>query len=235
MNVTPVQSASAQNVPAPAASTPHKQRATYLAISDLTEPTEVGSVRFRGSYHGFVRTRKVAEMRDLVLVAAEQESRYLDVDFELTGIGLVPAAVSTTAAILRHRPDRVVNLGSVGSLDPNISGIVYPSAVINRDMNAKEMGLSLLDRIELGGGGPILGSGDSFVAGGAAREALAKRCQLVDMEGFAIAYACKQLGVELLMIKHVSDSADEDAKNWDTLVDLSARALAEEYARIRAC
>ena len=177
-------------------------------------------------------------MTDLVVIAAPQEAAYLpdDVPVELIGIGLVPAAVATTRAILEHRPTRVVNLGSVGSLCPSISGIVRPSAVINRDINADAMrasGMHIPDRIELGGDGPVLGSGDSFVASAAARDALREHCQIVDMEGYAIAYACRELGVELVMVKHVSDAADEKALAWKDLVDRSARALACEYASLR--
>lgn len=177
-------------------------------------------------------------MTDLVLVAAPQEAKYLgpDVNWHLIGIGLVPAAVSTTRLILEHRPSRVVNLGSVGALDQTIHGVVRPSAVINRDINAEELreaGIEVHDRIELAGDGPILGSGDSFVASGPAREALIKKCQIVDMEGYAIAHACRELGVDLVMIKHVSDGADEEALEWKELVDASARELAIEYERIR--
>lgn len=175
-------------------------------------------------------------MKDLLIVAAPQEAAYLPDDalVVLTGVGMVQAAVATTRAILEHRPDRVVNLGSVGSLDPALSGIQYPSAVVNRDLNADALraaGLTPDDRIELGGDGPVLGTGDSFVAGGPEREALVGRFQLVDMEGFAIAHACRVLGVELLMIKHVSDSADAEALDWKQLVDISARELAAAYAR----
>lgn len=177
-------------------------------------------------------------MSDLVLIAAPQEATYLpdDVHHELIGIGLVPAAVATTRLILEHRPTRVVNLGSVGSLDHAVTGIVYPSAVVNRDINVDELaaaGLSLPHRIELDGDGPVLGSGDSFVASDAARTALMAHCSIVDMEGFAVAWACRELGVELVMVKHVSDAADEGALEWKQLVDISARALAEEYERIR--
>lgn len=177
-------------------------------------------------------------MTDLVVVAASQEARYLpaDVDYVLIGIGMAQAAVATTRTILERRPSRVVNLGSVGSLTPGIHGIQWPSAVINRDLNADALraaGLVPDERIELGGDGPVLGTGDSFVVGGPEREALLGRCQLVDMEGFAIAHACRVLGVELVMIKHVSDPATEAALAWKDLVDVSARALAAEYAAIR--
>lgn len=185
-------------------------------------------------------------MKPLVLVAHEAEAKYLpaDIDLVLTGVGMNAAAVVTTRAILERCPDaasraelEVINLGSVGSLVDGLAGIQRPSAVINRNYDADLMAslgvtLPMTTRIELGGDGPVLGSGDSFVAGGELREKLTAHCQLVDMEGFAIAYACRELGVKLTMIKHVSDSADEEALAWDDLVDISARDLAEEFATL---
>jgi adenosylhomocysteine nucleosidase len=50
---------------------------------------------------------------------------------------------------------------------------------------------------------------------------------LVDMEGYAVALACEELGVPLRMVKHVSDAADESANDWLTAVDRSARELAD--------
>lgn len=185
-------------------------------------------------------------MRRLVLVAHEAEARYLDagIDLVLTGVGMNAAAVATTRAVLERCPDEasradleVVNLGSVGSLRQGLAGLQVPGSVINRNYDVDlmdELGVSvpMVTEIELDGDGPVLGSGDSFVAGGPLRERLQRRCDLVDMEGFAIAYACRELGVRLRMIKHVSDSADEDALGWDDLVDISARALADAYAQL---
>jgi len=48
---------------------------------------------------------------------------------------------------------------------------------------------------------------------------------LVDMEGYAVAYACRAFGAPARLIKHVSDQADAAAMDWPTLVDASARAL----------
>ncbi|OYO18788.1 nucleosidase [Enemella evansiae] len=183
-------------------------------------------------------------MRPLVLVAHRWEAAHLpaDVDLVITGVGMTPAAVAATREILQRCPDpqsrhelRAINLGSCGALTEGLSGIFEPSAVLNRDIDEEVLaaaGVRVENRIELTGDGPVLGTGDSFVAGGAAREALLGRCDLVDMEGFAIAYACRALGVPLRMIKHVSDSADQQALAWKDLVDRSARALAEAYARI---
>lgn len=183
-------------------------------------------------------------MHPLVLVAHAAEARYLpaDVDLVLTGVGLTKAAYATTRAILDRAPTAaerselmVVNLGSVGALGPHREDVFEPSAVINRDVDEdvlRALGFIPDNRIELGGSGPVLGSGESFVAGGEARQALIGRCDVVDMEGFAIAYACRELGVRLRMIKHISDTADEAALAWVDLVDRSARELAAAYAQL---
>jgi adenosylhomocysteine nucleosidase len=180
----------------------------------------------------------------LVLVAHRWEAAYLppDVDLVITGVGMTPAAVITTREILHRRPseaDRsellVINLGSCGSLRAGLAGVIEPSAVINRDVDEEVLaaaGLQVDNHIELMGDGPVLGTGDSFVAGGAIRDQLLTRCDLVDMEGFAIAYACRTLGVPLRMLKHVSDAADESALDWKDLVDESARSLAAAYQRL---
>lgn len=180
--------------------------------------------------------------RPLILVAHHAEARYLppDADVVLTGVGLTRAAYATTRAILERAPGAAersrlaaINLGSVGALHAHLEGVHEPSAVINRDVDEemlRALGFNPDNRIELGGSGPVLGSGEGFVAGGTAREVLLGRCDLVDMEGFAIAYACRELGVPLRMIKHVSDAADAAALAWVDLVDKSARALAAALA-----
>jgi adenosylhomocysteine nucleosidase len=40
-------------------------------------------------------------------------------------------------------------------------------------------------------------------------------------------YACREYGVPVRVVKHVSDSADEAALDWPALVDTSAKALGE--------
>jgi nucleoside phosphorylase len=47
------------------------------------------------------------------------------------------------------------------------------------------------------------------------------------MEGYGVAYACRRLGVPVRLVKHVSDSADESANDWPSLVAASAVVLGE--------
>lgn len=175
--------------------------------------------------------------RLLVLAAHPLETTYLpdDIDLVLTGVGMSAAAVRTTEAVLTRCPDparrhelTVLNIGSAGALRDGLSGVLEPSRVINRDVDEELLraaGIPVDNVIELGGDGPVLATGDSFVAGGPVRDALAARADLVDMEGWAVAVACRHLGVPLRMVKHVSDTADEAALAWAEKVEVSARDL----------
>lgn len=175
--------------------------------------------------------------RLLVLAAHPLETTHLpeDIDLVLTGIGMSMAAVRTTEAILTRCPDparraelTVLSIGSAGALKDGFSGVLEPSRIINRDVDEQLLraaGIPVHNVIELGGDGPVLATGDSFVAGGPVREELAARADLVDMEGWAVAVACRHLGVRLRMVKHVSDAADEAAIAWAEKVEVSARDL----------
>ncbi|WP_144792901.1 nucleosidase [Kocuria palustris] len=186
--------------------------------------------------------------RVLVIAAHPAETAQLppEADVAVTGIGMSRAAALTARAVLERAPSPeqrrdlvVVNLGSCGGLQPGLSGIFEPSVVLNRDVDAellRAMGSEPDDRIplaELGqvGDGSILATGDSLVAGGPVRDALAERAQLVDMEGFAVATACRELGVRMRMVKHVSDDAGAQALEWLDRVQVSARELAAWYAQ----
>lgn len=180
--------------------------------------------------------------RLLVLAAHPLETRYLPpgLDLVLTGVGMSVAAVRTTEAVLTRCPDpagrdglTVLNIGSAGALRDGLSGVHEPSRIINRDVDEQLLraaGIPVDNVLELGGEGPVLATGDSFVAGGPVRDALAARADLVDMEGWAVAVACRHLGVRLRMVKHVSDAADEAALAWAEKVETSARELAAWFA-----
>jgi adenosylhomocysteine nucleosidase len=80
--------------------------------------------------------------------------------------------------------------------------------------------------------GPTLATGDVFVSDPVARDRLAARAALVDMEAYALATAANQAGVPIRIVKHVSDDASSGAvRSWRENVADSARALAEWVAR----
>jgi adenosylhomocysteine nucleosidase len=178
----------------------------------------------------------------LVVSATRAEATYVPdgLPVVVTGIGKTAAAVATTEALATR--DRagltVVNIGTAGALRDGLSGLFTPGTVLNHDMNAdaiRAVGLDPLETLQVDGGDEtVLASGDVFVTDPVVRARLAERAHLVDMEGYAVAYACRRFGVPVRLVKHVSDSADESALDWPAQVDASAAALGEWLAKLLA-
>lgn len=187
-------------------------------------------------------------MSYLVVSATKAEAEYVpaDVPVVITGVGKTAAAVAVTralAALPRHDDVVVVNIGTAGALRDGMAGLHEPVAVLNHDLSAdalRAFGYDPQELLELrdpaGGGfdagGVVLATGDLFVSDPEVRDQLAQRAHLVDMEGYAVAFAARAFGVRVRLVKHISDNADETALEWVTLVDRSARALAERLAEI---
>jgi adenosylhomocysteine nucleosidase len=172
--------------------------------------------------------------RLLVVAATPAEAAYVPqgLPVVITGIGKTAAAVSTTRALAAEADVNgltVVNIGTAGALRDGLAGIYEPGAVLNHEVNAdviKALGYDPGERIETAGDAAVvLATGDAFIADSATRDRLAERAHLVDMEGYAVAYAAHAFGVPVRLVKHVSDDADEAALDWPTMVDASARVL----------
>ncbi|NYF98443.1 nucleosidase [Janibacter cremeus] len=173
-------------------------------------------------------------MHLLVVAAIEAEAAHLpdDVEVLITGVGKTLAAVAVTRAICEHpRRDElvVVNIGTAGALREGVTGLHEIGTVTNHDLSAeaiRQLGLDPRERLELDSThSTTLASGDVFVTDPAVRDSLAQRADLVDMEGYAIALACTELGVPVHLVKVVSDNADETAHDWSAAVDGCARDL----------
>ena len=159
----------------------------------------------------------------------------------ITGVGKVFAAPAAAAALAEDPSiTQVVNIGSAGALHDHLEGLHEITAVWNHDLSAEALrnfGYDPKEWLTLPGAdegvSPVrLATGDMFVSDPLVRSRLAAQADLVDMEGYAIAWACRQAGVPVRLVKHVSDKADEGALDWPTLVDLSARALAQWLERL---
>lgn len=173
--------------------------------------------------------------RTLVVAATRVEAAHVPAGLPVlvTGIGKVAAATETTLAVGRLLADgvqvEVVNIGTAGALRGGLAGLFLPSTVVNADLSAdalRALGVEVDDVLDVpGGDGTALATGDTFVSDRVVRDALAARAHLVDMEGFAVAWACRRLGVPVRLVKHVSDAADDSALRWLDVVDASARVL----------
>lgn len=178
--------------------------------------------------------------RVLVVAAHPDETKHLPPDAEIliTGVGMVAASARLMAEIqerdAKTMRDRwaILNLGSAGSVRPGLAGLVEPGRIVNRDVDeraASAVGLPA-SVITLGDAGPTLGTGDSFVMDPETSARLRQRCDLVDMEGYSLAWVAELMGIPFRTVKHISDDADEEAAAWDENVQDSATALAGWYA-----
>jgi adenosylhomocysteine nucleosidase len=170
----------------------------------------------------------------LVVSAIAGEAKYIPegIPVVVTGIGKTAAAVATTRALAEQEDTTdlvVLNIGTTGALRDGLSGLFLPSEVVNHDLNAdaiRAIGIDPMESLPIeGGDGTVLASGDLLVTNPAVRARLAERADLVDMEAYGVVFACRQFGVPVRLVKHVSDAADESALDWPALVDASARIL----------
>jgi adenosylhomocysteine nucleosidase len=173
-------------------------------------------------------------VRPLVVAATRAEAAYVPAGVEVvvTGLGKTAAAVATARALARMNnldDVQVINLGTAGALKDGLEGLHEPGTVLNHDINAdaiRALGYDPHERLVVpSGDSTVLASGDVFVTDPAVRARLALTADLVDMEGYAVAYAAQQFGVPVHLVKHVSDNADESALDWPQLVDASAHVL----------
>jgi adenosylhomocysteine nucleosidase len=178
--------------------------------------------------------------RVLVVAATHAEAAHVPghLPVVVTGLGKTAAAVGVTEALVGVDLSglEVVNIGTAGALRDGLAGLHEVGTVLNHDINGdaiRALGYDPEDVLDLGVSDVVLASGDLFVTDPAVRSRLAERAHLVDMEGYAVAYACGRFAVPVRLVKHVSDNADESALDWPALVDRSARELgawlAEHY------
>lgn len=164
-----------------------------------------------------------------------------DVILSLSGIGKVNAAVATALAINRYSPDCIINTGSAGGLGSGlkVGDVVLGTLIAHHDVDATAFGYQIgqvprmrpafesdpyLVKVARKAAKAFTGasvykglivSGDQFVHSTEQVEQIRSRffgVQVVEMEAAAIAQTCEQLAVPFVVIRAVSDLADEEAE-----------------------
>ena len=175
----------------------------------------------------------------LVVSATTAEAAHVPPGLPLviTGMGKTAAAATTARALAAYDDVAdltVVNIGTAGALRPGLTGLHEPGVVLNHDLSAdlvRALGHDPQERLDVGESEVVLATGDVFVSDPVVRDALAERAHLVDMEGYAVAWAARQAGVPVRLVKHVSDVADESALDWPAMVAASALVLGDWLVR----
>lgn len=166
------------------------------------------------------------------------------------GIGKVNSAMTTQKLIDRFSPDYVINCGIAGGLDKSLSVLdtvivesaqyhdFHPLSLLEEDERLRtsvfkcdgklvSLALEVCEGLKKDGrlGNYIKGkvaSGDCFVESDEVsrrlRDELGASC--VEMEGASIAQACLVNGIPFLIIRSISDFADNSAEmSYDTFAD----------------
>lgn len=176
----------------------------------------------------------------LLVVAAQEEAEHLaavNLPMLVTGIGRLHAAcalssyLAARAAAAEPMPRMILNVGTAGGLG-HLVGVHRVREVMLHDFSHSAVvrltGHTAYPTIHLGGAGAVLATGDTFVETTAQKESLACHADMVDMEGYAVAYVARRFDVPVELIKMVSDSADEHAgRLWQRGVAACGRALAD--------
>ncbi|STZ76216.1 5'-methylthioadenosine/adenosylhomocysteine nucleosidase [Bergeriella denitrificans] len=175
----------------------------------------------------------------------------------LSGIGKVNATIATTWVIREFSPDAVINTGSAGGLGKGlkVGDVVIGSRAAHHDVDVTAFGYvrgqvpqlpavfeadSRLAQAAKRAARAFEGaavteglvlSGDQFVHSSAAVADIRTHfpdVQAVEMEAAAIAQTCYQLDVPFVIIRAVSDSADEKADiSFDEFLKTAATSSAK--------
>ncbi len=181
----------------------------------------------------------------------------LSVPAEICGFGLVAAAARTTQLLASIRPRRAILVGIAGGYDDTVpigSAIAFDEVVCegigvgagNDHQSASQMGFAfyqdaqhgrLGDRLDLSNSSPSRPPGLLLSCASASADAVDTARRLArfpaaiaeDMEGFAVAFACRLAGVPLTIIRGISNQAGD--RNHDRWQIAAAMASASEILR----
>lgn len=164
----------------------------------------------------------------LIITALEEELKRSmlpdGVEIIYTGIGKINAALSSVKAISLYQPERIINFGTVGKVNPQMHGLVEIGKVIQRDMDTEPLAprgtTPFCDKPSAyhSTGTVTCGTGDSFVT---SHDPWlhSQGIDVVDMELFAIAAVAHQYQIPWHSYKYITDDANEEsAKDWQEKV-----------------
>ncbi len=149
-----------------------------------------------------------------------------------SGVGKLNASIATIQAIDEYKPNFILNLGTVGALNNDISGVVEIREVFQRDFDAEP--LSPKGKVPFDNKPEVLnssfgkyscGTGDTFVR---SKDPwlVDNHIDVIDMELFAIAHACYSRGLPWRSFKFVTDYVSKDSgEDWQKNLEVSGTAL----------
>ena len=168
---------------------------------------------------------------DKIYVAALKEEVIGLEYFHILGVGKINATLKTYELINKYKPKEIINFGTAGTLNQNLSGIIECTRFYQRDMDCRglldfKLGETPFDKINeiiISENGYSCGTGDSFV-----KEKIEMDLDVVDMESYAIAKVCMIKKINFRCFKFISDNADNNADNdWSENLKIAAKKFDE--------
>ncbi|MCM1107666.1 MAG: hypothetical protein NC388_01290 [Clostridium sp.] len=190
-------------------------------------------------------------MTDILAIHAV-EGEHIDLHLDgaritqlLTGVGKAQTAILLTRQLCLHKPRLVINYGSAGTLRHAVGDILVCRHFADRDLSPiaiphtgepistahllRESGLctdwhSLAD-VDAGYEA-LCSTGDSFVT-----DAQKADGDVVDMEAYAAALACRIQGVPFISVKYVTDIVGQNSlRAWEEKLADARTGLARFFA-----
>jgi adenosylhomocysteine nucleosidase len=169
-----------------------------------------------------------------------------------SGIGKVAAALGTTLLLQLCKPDMVINTGSAGGLAPTlkVGDIVVSDEVRYHDADVTAFGYEpgqmascpaafvaddkliaaaemVIKQLDLNAVRGLVVSGDAFINGAAPLERIRTtfpQAIAVEMEATAIGHVCHQFKVPFVVVRAISDVADQESHlSFDEFLSVAAK------------
>ena len=139
-----------------------------------------------------------------------------------TGMGKVNASMRLMRAICEYHPDMVINAGSAGTLNHKVGDIIVCNRFIDRDLrkvtidgvvseieyDCRDVARRVLTNRDIVWG--TCNTGDSFITEGNDIEG-----DVIDMESYAEADVCREMGIPFFAVKYVTDVVGQNSsEEW---------------------
>ncbi|WP_163931987.1 5'-methylthioadenosine/adenosylhomocysteine nucleosidase [Paraferrimonas sp. SM1919] len=173
-----------------------------------------------------------------------------------SGIGKVAATVATTLLISQYQPSHIINTGSAGGFVDtlDIGDVVISDEVLHHDVDATAFGYVMgqvpqqpatfkadqtlinaaqvaLEPMDNKGITGLIGTGDSFIADPNRTKVMLEHfpnLAACEMEGAAIAQTAHQFNVPFVVIRSLSDNANNDSPvDFESYIKLAGKRSAE--------
>lgn len=132
-----------------------------------------------------------------------------------SGVGKINASLATYEGILRHKPQLVINFGTVGKINASLKGLYEVERVLQADMCAMplvERGVTPFDTAPphylSGQKGVTCATSDRFITS-VDPWFIEQGVDIVEMELFAIAHTCAHFKTPWRSFKFITDDVNE--------------------------